>query len=113
DKVPRNEWPPLAMLHVSFDVMVGAGSAMGALAILTLFLWWRRKRTPEQRWLLWAWTAAAPLGLIAMEAGWCVTELGRQPWIVRGFMRTREAVTPFEHLQAPFWTFGLIYIFLG
>ncbi len=48
-----------------------------------------------------------------MEAGWCVTEFGRQPWIVRGAMRTREAVTPFPHLAAPFFGFTLVYVFLG
>lgn len=113
DKVPREDWPPLVPLHLSFEIMVGAGSAMAALAALTAFLWWRRKRLPDDRWLLWSWVALSPLGLVAMEAGWCVTELGRQPWIVRGAMRTSEAVTPFAHLEAPFWTFGALYTFLG
>jgi cytochrome d ubiquinol oxidase subunit I len=51
--------------------------------------------------------------LVALEAGWLVTEWGRQPWIVRGVMRTAEAVTPVPHLAAPFWTFTVLYLFLG
>ena len=54
-----------------------------------------------------------PLGLIALEAGWFVTELGRQPWIMHGAMRVKEAVTPFPHLAAPFWMFTLVYLFLA
>ena len=51
--------------------------------------------------------------LVALEAGWCVTEFGRQPWIVHGAMRTRDAVTPFPHLVAPFWIFTIVYALLG
>ena len=57
--------------------------------------------------------ASAPLGLIAVEAGWTVTEVGRQPWIVQGVMRTQDAVTPMPHLVVPFATFTLLYLFLG
>ncbi len=56
---------------------------------------------------------AGPLGFVALEAGWLVTELGRQPWIIRGVMHTRDAVTPFPHLFAPFWIFALTYVFLA
>lgn len=60
-----------------------------------------------------AWLLASPLGLVALEAGWMVTEWGRQPWIIHGVMRTSQAVTPVPHLFAPFWTFTLVYLFLG
>jgi cytochrome d ubiquinol oxidase subunit I len=56
---------------------------------------------------------AGPLGFVALEAGWLVTEWGRQPWIVRGLMRTAEAVTPFRPLAVPFATFALVYLLLG
>jgi cytochrome d ubiquinol oxidase subunit I len=110
---PRDEWPPVAATHLSFQVMVGCGMAMAALAAVTAFLAWRKRGLPDARLFLWAVVLASPLGIIAMEAGWLVTEFGRQPWIVFGVMRTRDAVTPFPHLAAPFWTFTLVYVFLG
>ncbi len=113
DAVPRDEWPPVTATHLSFQVMVGAGSAMALLAVVGAVLAWRRRGIPDQRPFLWAAILASPLGIVAMEAGWLVTELGRQPWIVRGAMRTRDAVTPFPHLAAPFWTFTALYVFLG
>jgi cytochrome bd ubiquinol oxidase subunit I len=110
---PRDEWPPVASVHYAFDVMVGAGSAMTLLALVTAVLAFRKRGLPDSRRWLWAVVLASPLGLIALEAGWLVTELGRQPWIVHGVMRTRDAVTPFPHLAAPFWLFAFIYMFLG
>jgi cytochrome d ubiquinol oxidase subunit I len=86
---------------------------MALLAVVAAFLAWRKRGVPDARLFLWAVVAASPLGLIAMEAGWLVTELGRQPWIVHGAMKTKDAVTPFPHLAAPFWTFTLVYVFLG
>jgi len=61
---------------------------------------------------LWALVAAGPLGFIAIETGWMVTELGRQPWIIYNVLRTAEAVTPMPGLVTPFVTFTLVYIFL-
>ena len=110
---PREDWPPVAKVHVAFQIMVGAGSAMALLALVTLVLRWRRREWPVGRWMMRAWLVASPLGLLAMEAGWLVTEWGRQPWIIHGVMRTSEAVTPVPHLAAPFWTFTLVYLFLG
>ncbi len=110
---PRDEWPPVAAVHIAFDVMVGAGSAMALLGAIAALLAFRKRGLPDARWFLRLVVLAGPLGVIAMEAGWLVTELGRQPWIVHGAMRTRDAVTPFPHLGAPFWTFGLVYVLLG
>ncbi|MFP2927915.1 cytochrome ubiquinol oxidase subunit I [Pyxidicoccus sp. 3LG] len=110
---PRDEWPPVAKVHVAFQVMVGTGSAMALLALVTLAYRWRKKAWPAGRKLMWAWLIAGPLGVVALEAGWLVTEWGRQPWIIRGVMRTAEAVTPVPHLAAPFWTFTAVYLFLG
>jgi cytochrome d ubiquinol oxidase subunit I len=80
---------------------------------VTLWLRWRGREWPGGPRLLRAWLLAGPLGLVALEAGWLVTEWGRQPWILRGVMRTAEAVTPVPHLFAPFFTFTLVYLFLG
>jgi cytochrome d ubiquinol oxidase subunit I len=110
---PREDWPPVAKVHVAFQLMVGAGSAMALLALVTLVLRWRRREWPVSRWMMRAWLLVSPLGVLAMEAGWLVTEWGRQPWIIHGVMRTSQAVTPVPHLAAPFWTFTLVYLFLG
>jgi cytochrome d ubiquinol oxidase subunit I len=110
---PREEWPPVAATHLSFQVMVGCGSAMAAWALAAALLAWRRRGLPDSRLFLRATVALGPLGLVAMEAGWMVTELGRQPWVVRGALTTAEAVTPFPYLAAPFWVFTLVYLFLG
>lgn len=113
DAFPEDQRPPVAATHLSFQVMVGAGSAMALLAVVTLLGFWRKWQLLASRKYLSAVVLCGPLGMIALEAGWLVTEFGRQPWIVRGAMRTRDAVTPFPHLAAPFWTFSLVYLFLG
>jgi len=113
DRVPRDQWPNIRSVHVSFQVMVLSGGAMAALAVVTAFLAWRRRGLPDARWLLRAWLLAAPLGMLALEAGWMVTELGRQPWIMHGALRTADVVTPFHYISAPFWLFTAVYLFLG
>src|SRR5262249_9785613 len=87
---PPEAWPPVAKVHAAFQVMVATGSLMALLALLTLWLRWRTKAWPGgQRW--WrAWLWMGPLGLVALEAGWLVTEWGRQPWVVLGALRTSE-----------------------
>src|SRR6266850_293878 len=113
DTIPRDEWPNTRIVHWAFDLMVGAGSAMLAIAAWAGWLWWRRRRVPDDRWLLRALVVAGPLGLIAIEAGWIVTEVGRQPWIIYGVMRTADAVTPMPGLVVPFVTFTAVYLFLS
>ena len=113
DTIPRDEWPNTRIVHWAFDLMVGAGSAMLAIAAWAGWLWWRRRRVPDDRWLLRAVVVAGPLGLIAIEAGWIVTEVGRQPWIIYGVMRTADAVTPMPGLVVPFVTFTAVYLFLS
>jgi len=110
---PRDVWPPVAIVHVAFQVMVAAGSAMALVALLGAYLALRRRSLPDSRWFLRAVAAVSPLGFIAIEAGWTVTEVGRQPWIIQGVMRTAQAVTPMTGLKIPFVTFTLIYIFLA
>lgn len=110
---PKEDRPPVAVVHAAFQVMVGCGVALMALALLGFWLWWRGGEVPLQRWYLRALVFASPLGVIAIEAGWTVTEVGRQPWIVRGFMRTADAVTPMPHLVVPLTAFTLLYCLLG
>jgi len=93
DRVPRTDRPPVAVVHLAFQAMVGAGVALLALSVWvggTLVL---RKRLPQGRFFLWWVALAGPLAALALEAGWVVTEVGRQPWIVQGILRTRNAVT--------------------
>src|SRR5439155_14763256 len=92
--VPRADRPPVAITHLAFQLMVGCGTAMLGVALLGAALWRRRRGLPTAPWFLRLVVLASPLGLIAIEAGWTVTEVGRQPWIVYGVMRTRDAVTP-------------------
>lgn len=110
---PRDEWPNTQVVHWAFDLMVGSGMAMVALALWSGWLWWRKRTLPDNRWLLRGLVAAGPLGFIAIEAGWVVTEVGRQPWIIYGILRTADAVTPMTGLVTPFVTFTLLYIFLS
>jgi cytochrome d ubiquinol oxidase subunit I len=93
DTIPADRLPPVNIVHLSFQVMVGLGFAMLGLAAWYGILWWRRRRLPESRWF-WRGATVAGLGaVVAMEAGWITTEVGRQPWIVWQLVRTADAVT--------------------
>jgi cytochrome d ubiquinol oxidase subunit I len=91
--VPPALRPNPVPVHVSFQVMVAAGFGLLALGGVFGWTWWRRKRLPEGRWFLRAAAAAGPAAFVAIECGWIVTEVGRQPWIVQGVMRTADAAT--------------------
>ena len=110
---PREDRPPVVITHVAFQVMVGAGTTLLAVALLSAVLWVRRRSVPVDRRFLKLLVLVSPLGLIAIEAGWIVTEVGRQPWIVYGVMRTRDAVTPMPGLVVPLVTIAALYVFLG
>lgn len=108
DRTPREDWPPVAVVHVAFQIMVGAGLVMAALVVWAAWRW-KKDRLYDDRRLLWSLALGAPLGFLAIEAGWVVTEVGRQPWIIYGVMRTSEAVTPMPGIIAPFILFTLLY----
>lgn len=113
ESFPRDEWPPIKPVHISFQLMVAAGTAMMLVALWAAWIAWRRKALPDSKWFLRAVLGASPLGFLAIETGWVVTEVGRQPWIINGVMRTAEAVTPMPGLVIPFVSFTLLYIALG
>src|SRR5213593_3544324 len=113
DQVPESEWPNVRAVHFSFDVMVAAGTYLALVALWTGWLAWRRADLAHNRWLMRAIALATPLGFVAVEAGWMVTELGRQPWVIYGVLKTQDAVTPMPGLVVPFVTFTLLYCFLG
>jgi cytochrome d ubiquinol oxidase subunit I len=110
---PRDEWPPVAIVHIAFQVMVACGIAMMMATAMGAWLTWRKRRLWDSPRFLWAMMLCGPLGFIAIEAGWTVTEVGRQPWIIYGIMRTADAVTPMPGIIVPFVTFTILYLFLA
>lgn len=113
DRVPRGDWPNVRVTHVAFQVMVGCG----ALMVLAAVLGWRalaqRDDLAGHRHLLRLLVVAAPAGFLATEAGWVVTEVGRQPWVIQGVLRTADAVTPMPGLIVPFLGFTALYVLLA
>jgi cytochrome d ubiquinol oxidase subunit I len=113
---PPDQRPPVAIVHVAFQIMVACGVAMMLVSLWAAWRYWRGRRNREwtnSKWFLRAIVLTSPLGFIAIETGWTVTEVGRQPWIIYGVMRTAEAVTPMPGLVVPFVTFTVLYIFLA
>jgi cytochrome d ubiquinol oxidase subunit I len=113
EEFPRNDWPNVRLVHWAFDLMAGSGTAMLVLSLAVCWLAWKHRGLPDAKWLLRALVAAGPLGFLAIEAGWMVTELGRQPWIIYGVMRTQEAVTPMRKIAVPFVVFTVLYVFIS
>ncbi|MEO8227060.1 MAG: cytochrome ubiquinol oxidase subunit I, partial [Gemmatimonadota bacterium] len=113
DRVPRADWPPVAIVHTAFQIMVAIGSYLALISLWVGISAVRRRGLATQRALLRAITLSAPLGFLAIEAGWVVTEVGRQPWIATGLLRTADAVTPMPGLVVPFLLFTLLYCALA
>lgn len=111
DAFPETDWPPVAVTHLAFQVMVGIGSLLLAFAGLTALMW-KTGRLLHPRFLL-ATVAVAPLGFVAIQAGWIVTEVGRQPWIIYGIMRTADALTPVPGQVWHLLIFALLYTGVG
>ena len=109
---PPDERPPVALTFVAFRTMVGLGFLF---ALLTVVGWFKRNRLLESPTYLKIMLYAIPLPYIALQAGWIVTEVGRQPWIVYGLMRTKDAVSPIAASQVgvTLGAFILVYTLLG
>lgn len=111
--VPKADRPPVRVVHLAFQTMVGCGSLMMFVALWAgVSAYWKR-RLPDGPWFLLAVVLASPLGMVAIEAGWTVTEVGRQPWIIHKFMRTSEAVTPVAGLWVSMVSYTALYLMLG
>lgn len=109
--VPPDRRPNVLLMHFAFQIMVGSGTALVGLG---LWYWARRWRGREEGvWLPRALLAASPLGFVALEAGWLVTEAGRQPWTIYGVMLTRDAVTPAAGVPVAFAGFAVLYLGLA
>jgi cytochrome bd ubiquinol oxidase subunit I len=113
---PESDWPTsIELLYYSFHVMVGLGTLFMPLAALAMLLLWRRK-LESARWLLWPLALAFPFPFIATTAGWLTAEMGRQPWLVYGLMRTAEGGSPTVHAGETLFTtlgFAGLYFVLG
>jgi cytochrome d ubiquinol oxidase subunit I len=112
--IPVDERPPdNTMLHLAFDGMVGIGSALLLLGAWLAFAWWRRRDIPRTPWFLRAVAISGAGAILALWMGWIVTEVGRQPWIVQGYMRTSEAVTDAKGIWFSFGLVLLLYAAIG
>ena len=109
DTVPPADRPPVNVVHVAFDIMVGIGFGLFGLAAWFLWSWWRRRSLPRSRLFLLAAAAAGPAAALATEAGWVTTEVGRQPWIVYGVLRVDQAVSTAPGLFTGFYVLLAVY----
>jgi cytochrome d ubiquinol oxidase subunit I len=113
DQIPLEDQPPVAITHYAFQLMVAMGMAMMALGLIYFIALFKQKQWFEKKWFLKLFIAATPIGFIAVEAGWTVTEVGRQPWIIQGIMRTSDAVTPMPGIGYSFYLFSAVYLTLS
>jgi cytochrome d ubiquinol oxidase subunit I len=113
DSIPEENHPPVAITHYAFQIMVGLGMLMVLISILYFISLWLKKSWRGKAWLLKLFVAATPMGFIAVEAGWTVTEVGRQPWIIHNVMRTADAVTPMPGIAYSFYLFTAVYFSLA
>ena len=112
DEYPEDERPPL-ITHYLFDVMVMIGVLMIFLSLSFVIGKWRQWKWIESRWFRWLVVLSGPLSIVAIEAGWWLAELGRQPWILYGLMRTEEGATTATGVEWLFIAFGVVYLVLG
>ena len=122
DAFPGDQWPDnIPLLYFSYHIMVGLGTIfIGLMLLATLMLW--RRRLFDSRWMLWMLMLSFPFPFIANTAGWMTTEIGRQPWLVYGLMRTQEGFSPtvssgnilFTLLgfMGMYLALGILYLFL-
>ena len=113
NEVPPDDRPPVNVVRLAFATMVGIGTLMAVFGVVLLVVWWRRRVLPEERWFLWTVVALGPLSIVALIAGWVTTEVGRQPWVVYGHMRTEDAVTGADGIPLGFASLVVVYLALG
>jgi cytochrome d ubiquinol oxidase subunit I len=111
--VPADRRPPVNVVRVSFQAMVGIGTFLGLIGAAYLVAWIRRKRLPRSAWFYRALVLAAPLSVVALIAGWVVTEVGRQPWVVYRVMPTDAAVTGAHGIPVGYAALAGAYLVVG
>ena len=113
DAVPPQDRPPVNVVRFAFQTMVAIGTGLALLGAVFLATWLRRRRLPRSAWFYRAVMAAGPLSIVALIAGWITTEVGRQPWIVYGVMRTEQAVTAADGLEIGYAVLVAVYVSLA
>jgi len=113
DSVPAADQPPVDVVHLAWDTMLSAGFGLLALAAWFGLTWLRRRELPTSRWFYRFAAIAGVAAVVALEAGWVVTEVGRQPWVVYGLLRTSDAVTRAPGTLVSFVIVLLVYVVLG
>ncbi len=113
NEFPEENWPPVAFTHISFQIMVGCGTLLAVVGIIFFILRFTKKDKVFSKPFLTVAGICTPLGFLAVEAGWFVTEVGRQPWIIYQIMKTSESVTPMPGQIFHLLVFGLIYLVLS
>jgi cytochrome bd ubiquinol oxidase subunit I len=113
DAVPPAQRPPVNIVRVCFQTMVGIGTLLALLGVIVLYVRVRRRALPEWRWFYYALAAAGPLSVVALICGWTVTEVGRQPWVVYRVMPTSQAVTGAGGIPVGYATLWIVYLAVG
>jgi cytochrome d ubiquinol oxidase subunit I len=113
ESVKPADRPPVNVVRIAFQTMVGIGTGLALLGALFFVTWLRKGRLPRSRWFYRAVMAAGPLSFVALIAGWITTEVGRQPWIVYKVMRTTQAVTSADGLALGYAVLVAVYVSLG
>ena len=113
DTVPPDQRPPVNVVRVAFQTMVAIGTLLALLGVAYLGVWIRRRRLPESDWFYRAVVAAGPLSVVALIAGWVVTEVGRQPWVVYRVMPTAAAVTGARGIPVGYGVLAASYVVVG
>lgn len=108
----RDLWPNIFIVRMAFQTMLACGMVMMLVSLWGLFSYVKKRALPDSNAYLKTMALCAPLGFIAVESGWMITEVGRQPWVVHGFLKTKDVVTPMPGLFVPFVFFSLLYVFL-
>jgi cytochrome d ubiquinol oxidase subunit I len=113
ETVPPDERPPVNVVRIAFQTMVGIGVGLALVGALYLLVWLRQRRVPRSPWFYRAVVLAGPLSLVALICGWVTTEVGRQPWVVYEVMQTSEAVTGADGIPVGYTVLVLVYLGLA
>lgn len=111
--IPKENHPPVAITHYAFQIMIGLGMFLLVVSLIYIIALWKKKKWLQSKWLMKLFVFSIPLGYIALEAGWVVTEVGRQPWIIYEIMRTADAVTPMPGIVYSFYIFTAVFVSLS